>query len=248
MADDNEDQIDETLHKNLEAYQDVFDYIANHQHHVRAGDKASFPWPPVNKRLRYKCQDAYLLEDIARYKFKIKTPRKAKHQDLKERDGIDEYREWFNLPGRRDLYNERKELKAKADQDQQKIGLDAATNPFAPKEAKEKEKTLAEKRKAVSAQIKSKAPTGRFIEGTPLAESILDAYMERNATLHFILETGMLTIDPLPSESEGDQPQKKAKTLPTKAPLNDQTDDGPPYTPALPPPSSGRMFITSFLG
>ncbi len=239
-----DDAIEEQLFQSLEPYNDVIEYIKSHQHHVRAGDNDSFPWPPVNKRLRYKAQDAYLLEDVARYKFKIKTPRVTKHQDLKEKDGVDEYREWFNLPGRRDLYNLRKDLKAEADKERPKVGLDAATNPFAPKEAKEKEKTIAEKRKAACAQIKSKAPAGRFIEGSPLAERLLDHYMEGNAHIHFLCDGDRtLTVHP---ESEGATCQlpKKPKTMPAVPANQDEPEDAAPYTQPAPsaPPRSGRTL------
>jgi len=120
-------------------YLDVRAYIHEANLAQQAKTPHLWPWPPVDTRLRHRCADAFYQEQIAFYEGWITEEQKVtKHIDLSD------FNAWRVLPGRQDLYNRRKLLKAEWEKKQPKsIGLTAATNAFAPPAAK-----LAEEAKA----------------------------------------------------------------------------------------------------
>lgn len=159
-------------------FEDVKAYIHQAKLAQQAGVPKTVPWPPLDDRLRHRCADAYYLEQIAVYEGWIKLEDAViKHIDLND------FNAWRTLPGRQDLYNRRKALKAEWEKNQPKsVGLSAATNPFAPAAAKAAEQARAAKAAeqamdgAVSAEVNASARAMReanpgmtinFIDGTP---------------------------------------------------------------------------------
>lgn len=159
-------------------FEDVKAYIHQAKLAQQAGVPKTVPWPPLDDRLRHRCADAYYLEQIAIYEGWIKLEDAViKHIDLTD------FNAWRTLPGRQDLYNRRKALKAEWEKNQPKsVGLSAATNPFAPAAAKAAEQARTAKAAeqamdgAVSAEVNASARAMReanpgmtinFIDGTP---------------------------------------------------------------------------------
>ncbi len=203
----------------MDRYDDVKAYTLQAKLAQQAKVQNTIPWPPRDEALALRCMDAYYNEQVAYYNSWTKQTT-MRHIDLPPHL----FQQWKQMPGRLELYNSRKALKAEWDKKQPlNAGLTACTNPFADQASIAAEQA---QREALEAQALDSTLSANINEQVVAARQA-----HPGMTINFI--DGTPSIPPANIIHRGDGQQNNFLLPPVQRAVAKQIPQPPPPSPRV---------------